>query len=142
MPNTVVMMSNTQEVVSLTGEPCKADGWFGHSEGLHTVVFQVVNFTGRIHIEASLSLNPTEDDWFPIQLTPTTTYIQYPVNPQKPTGNQETGGDTSAVGVTFRVNALWIRARMDRSYLSPALLTADDNALQLLGMINKITLAR
>jgi hypothetical protein len=136
------MMGNTQEIANLTGEAVKADGWFGHVDGLHTVVVQVVNFTGRIHIEASLEMEPTEADWFPIKLTQTTPYLQFPINPFAPTGDYTSGGDTSTVGVTFKINALWIRARLDRSYLSEILYDEDIEALALLGNVVKITLAR
>lgn len=142
MPDTVIMMSNTQDVANLTGQAVKADGWYGHSEGLHTVVFNVINFTGRIYLEASLALDPTDQDWFPIQLGETTDFLEFPRNPLIPTGNYETGGDTGSWGKTFRINALWLRARLDRSYLSPLLLELDPDALSMLGYINKITLAR
>lgn len=142
MPSTAVMMTNTQEIANLTGDACKADGWFGHVDGLHTVVVQVVNFTGRIHIEASLELNPTEADWFPIKLTETTSYLQFPINPLAPTGEYVSGGDTSTLGYTFKINALWLRARLDRTYLSDVLYEEDPQVLALLGNVVKITLAR
>lgn len=141
MTNTVLMMGNSQEHANLTGKPCKADGWYGHTDGLHTVVIQVVNFTGRVYVEASLSMEPTEDDWFPIALTEQTAWLQFPVDPMKPTGH-EGDGDTCTVGVSFKVNALWIRARLDRTYLETVLYDEDPNALSALGNIKKITLAR
>lgn len=142
MPDTVIMMSNTQEVANLIGQPVKADGWYGHMEGLHTVVFNVINFTGRLFIEASLELSPTNQDWFPVKLGDTTDYLEFPRNPLIPTGNYETGGDTGSFGKTFRINALWLRARLDRTYLDPVLYELDPNALEMLGYVNKITLAR
>jgi len=142
MPDTVVMMSNTQDVANLVGQPCKADGWYGHTEGLHTIVFNVINFTGRIYIDASLVKAPGDDDWFALKLDHHTDYLQFPRNPNIPTGSQETGGDTGSYGYTFRINALWLRARLDRTYLDPALYNLDPDALQALGYINKITLAR
>lgn len=142
MTNTVIMMGNTQDHANLTGDACRADGWYGHTDGLHTVVIQVVNFTGRIYIEASLEMEPTEADWFPIQLTSTTSYYQFPIDPNEPTGVYESGGDTRTVGATFKINALWIRARLDRSYLSEILYDNDPEALAALGNVKKITLAR
>lgn len=142
MPDTVVMMGNTQEIANLTGEVVKADGWYGHVTGLHTIVVQVVNFTGRIHIEASLELNPTEADWFPVKLTDTTSYLQYPLDPFRPTGDYDSGGDSSTVGISIKINALWLRARLDRSYLSPVLYQFDPAALAGIGNVVKITLAR
>lgn len=142
MPQTVMMMGNTQEISNLTGEACKADGWYGHVQGLHTVVIQVVNFTGRLLIEASLELNPTEDDWFPVKLTDETDYVEFPINPYKPTGDYGSGGDTSTIGFTFKVNALWLRVKLDRTYLSQSLYDLDRRALANIGNVVKITLAR
>lgn len=141
MPETTMMMGNTQELANLTGDAIKADGWYGHVRGLHTIVIQVINFTGRIHVEASLELNPTENDWFAVKLDDETSYIQFPLNPMKPTGDYQGGGDTETVGVTFKINALWLRARLDRSYL-PNTNLQDPNILTLLGNVVKITLAR
>jgi hypothetical protein len=141
MPNTVEMMSSSQGFANLTGLHCKADGWYGHRDGLHTVSIQVVNFTGRIHIEGSLALNPSSTDWFPISLG-TTPYIEFPLNPNKPTGSMETGGDTLVVGRTFKVNALWVRARMDRTYLEDVLFENDPSLIAQYGNVVKIILAR
>lgn len=142
MPDTVIMMGNTQEHANLTGDACKADSWFGHVDGLHTVVIQVVNFTGRIYVEASLELEPTDADWFPIKLADTTSYLQFPLDPMLPTGDYRSGGDTSTIGKTFKVNALWLRARLDRTYISDVLYDEDLEALAALGNVVKITLAR
>lgn len=142
MPNTVIMMSDSQKEASLTGEKCKADGWFGHTDGLHTVSIQVVNFTGRVWIEASLEMCPKEDDWFPIQLTHCTPYVQFPLDPLHPTGDYPSGGDTATVGKSFTINALWLRARLDREYLSDVLFLSDPHAVELLGSVRQIVLAR
>lgn len=142
MPDTSEMMGNTQEIANLTGPAIKADGWYGHVNGLHTVVVQVVNFTGRIHIEATLERTPTEADWFAVDLTDTTSYLQFPLDPFSPTGEYDSGGDTATVGITVKINALWLRARLDRSYLVNKLLNVDREALAAIGNVVKITLAR
>lgn len=142
MVNTVTLMGNSQEHAHLTGEACKADGWYGHTDGLHTVVIQVVNFTGRIHLEASLALEPGDNDWFPIYLSDETSWLQFPIDPYAPTGDYQSGGDTRTVGHSFKINALWIRARLDRIYLSEFLYEHNPTILAALGNVVKITLAR
>lgn len=142
MINPIIMMGNSQENANLTGDPVKADGWFGHVDGLHTVVISVVNFTGRIFIEGTLSVDPEDGEWFPIQLTPGAQFVEFPINPAIPTGEYASGGDTSTVGFSFRVNVVWLRARLDRTYLSPVLYEFDPETLVLLGHVRKITLAR
>ena len=44
----------------------KGDGWYGETDGLHTVLFvpnNVDGFKGIFKMQASLSTTPTEDDW-------------------------------------------------------------------------------
>lgn len=96
--------------------------------GWHTISADLVDFTGRIIVEATLVTDPAETDWFPVQLTSAnagadidggtadnaSSYAQYPLDPTAPTG---THGDTGTFGWTLRGNFVWIRARVDRSYL-------------------------
>lgn len=141
MPNTMTMMENTQEKINFTGPACKADGWFGIHDGLHTISISVVNFTGRVYVEGSIEINPTEDDWFIIPIGDETSYIQFPINPNKPTGEYASGGDTKTIGVNIKINTLWLRARLDRSYMPDASFQ-DSDSLKRIGNINCITLAR
>lgn len=142
MTNTVLMMGNSQEHANLTGAPVKADGWYGNTDGLHTVVIQTINLIGRVYIEATLELEPSEADWFPIDIGAGTPWIQFPLDAMKPTGDYVGGGDTRTLGFTFKINALWLRARLDRTYLNTLLYDNDHIALAALGNIKKITLAR
>jgi len=48
--------------------PVKGDGYFGNSDGLHTVMYTYdSNFVGTITMQASLATSPVETDWFDIQ---------------------------------------------------------------------------
>jgi hypothetical protein len=51
-----------------TGPATRADGYYGFADGMHTIGFYLKNFKGRLMIEASISDNPAESDWFPIGL--------------------------------------------------------------------------
>jgi hypothetical protein len=141
MPKTETMMTNSHGHINLTGPACKADAWFDHKTCLHTVVVQVVNFTGRIYLEASLEKNPTESDWFVLPSFANSGVIQFPVNPLIPTGH-DLMGDTATLGFTFRTNALWLRARLDRTYLPNYNLDYDPSIIVGLGNVVKVTLAR
>lgn len=46
----------------------KGDGYFGYTDGLHTVAYRLSNFVGRITIQASLATTPSTDDtdWFTV----------------------------------------------------------------------------
>lgn len=100
--------------MSYTGSMIRTDLYSGNTQNLHTISIHYRNFTGRLYIEGTIAGSPTETDWFPIYLTSGTSYRQYPINPLSPTGNI---GDTGTEGFTFRANLLYIRARIDRSYI-------------------------
>jgi len=118
MSTTSINILPSQAVLSYTGDKQKGDGYFGQTDGVHTVSARVSNFVGRIHLEGSLATDPSETDWFPIALTSGQWYRQYPVL-ATPSGNGGLG-DTTTEAWTFRANLLWIRARVDRSYITPA----------------------
>jgi hypothetical protein len=136
MASSTLLMSSSQGQLSMTGEPQKADGWYGYGDGLHTVAIYVQNFQGRIYIEGSIADEPTEEDWFAIMVT-TSPYVQYPVNVNDPTGDM--GGDTGAEAFTFRTNVVWLRARLDRSYMGEI---TDSQQISNLGIVRKILLSR
>lgn len=129
-----ILLSNTNDNASVVGEPVQADGWYGFSDGLHTVSIHTNNFTGRVRIQASLAMSPTETDWFDIWLTDEASYMEFPVNPNYPTGHLS--GDTSNIAMTFKANVLWVRAILERDYLN--IVEPYDGSY---GVINKIVLS-
>ena len=112
--------------LNYTGEKIPAAGYFGQTKGLHTISITVHNFKGRLSIQGSQALNPTEDDWFVVpypELYAAYPYIQYPrpvitCNPSIRNPNLR-GNETSTIGFSFRVNCLWLRATVNRDYLRP-----------------------
>ncbi len=60
MAGSTIVLTNKNEL-SYTSDAVKGDGYYGFSDGLHTMSFHVVNFTGRIHLEATIVEQPTED---------------------------------------------------------------------------------
>ena len=93
-----------QNDMSYTGEAFRGDGFYGFADGLHTVSFHVKQFTGRIFIQATLVENPQENDWFDIDLMIDQTFLQW-------------DNETEALGVSFTGNFVYVRAKVDRSYL-------------------------
>jgi hypothetical protein len=45
------------------------NGYYGYTDGLHTVSYQLTDFIGIIQMQASLASEPTETDWFVIPET-------------------------------------------------------------------------
>lgn len=82
--------ASDSDTVTITGEPVKGDGYYGRSDGLHSVQVTITDFTGTIDVQAVLAVNPKEEDWF-------TVYSQ--------TNTNET--DSSIVSVVG--NYVWLR---------------------------------
>lgn len=67
-PNTA---TSTQIYLS---EKAKGDGYFGNSDGLHTVMYAASSaFVGTVTMQATLATSPTDNDWFNVSGT-TSTY--------------------------------------------------------------------
>ena len=72
--NSEIILSNqvhpgdsTSETV--TGDKYKGDGYYGRSDGLHTVQMNVDGFIGSIIMQGTLAVEPASDDWFSITAT-------------------------------------------------------------------------
>jgi hypothetical protein len=83
-------------VQTVIGDKYKGDGYYGRSDGFHTVQYNITGFVGTIDIQATLAVNPGDADWFTI-------YTQaYPVV------NDE--GTTGSFMSNFTGNYVWVRA--------------------------------
>lgn len=131
----VVMLSDTFIELNVTGDKIRADAWFGLKDGLHTVTFHLEDFTGRIFVEATLESDPQDNDWFPVFLNGAKSFMEYPLDSLAPTG---IAGDTFVDAYTFQGNFLYLRARIDRSFVVPVPTT--DSEKSALGSVKKILL--
>lgn len=129
----VTLLDTTTGKVNVTGSKFQGAGYSSTIGCFHTVSISLSNFIGRIYIEGSLASDPTNDDWFPIELTPNNRYLQFPQDINKPTGAN--GGDSGTIAYSFSGNYIWIRARVDREYLIPYPLND-----QFVGQVEKILL--
>lgn len=67
---TYPLYTATTQTLVYNSIPAKGDGYFGSSDGLHTVMYTYdSNFIGTITMQASLATSPTEADWFNIEGT-------------------------------------------------------------------------
>jgi len=75
----------------------KGNGYYGYTDGLHTVSYKLSGFIGILKFQATLVTNPTESDWFDVNGT-------------------SIGDGTSAVNGTtfynFTGNFVWCRAHI------------------------------
>lgn len=98
-------MSNSQTILTanthpgdsttetVTGEKYKGDGYYGRSDGLHSVQYTYSGITGVISIQGTLATTPVEADWFDVH-----TY----------TATQETASKIAS----FTGNYVWVRAKV------------------------------
>jgi hypothetical protein len=98
----VVYPNNTGTMQIYYSEPVKGDGYYGSSDGLHTVMYTMVpdtyiNFIGTLTMQASLAAQPVEGDWFSIDGV-TSSY--------NPTSNVQT---TQIDYYNFTGNFVWVR---------------------------------
>tara|TARA_R110000868_G_scaffold183767_2_gene425119 strand:+ start:14405 stop:15733 length:1329 start_codon:yes stop_codon:yes gene_type:complete len=110
-----VLLATVTTEVSFTGTQQRGAGWNQSLGNTHTIAMTVQNFIGRVYIEVSLASSPGASDWAQVNLAGGLPYIQFPLNPAAPTGLN--GGDTGTWGWSFSGNYIWVRARMDRTYL-------------------------
>ena len=88
--------SGDSAVTVVTGTKYKGDGYYGRSDGFHTVQVDLAGFIGKVAMQGTLATNPVEADWF-------TVYTQaYPVVDEI--------GTTTSVITNFTGNYVWIRA--------------------------------
>jgi hypothetical protein len=64
----VVYPNTATTALIYNSEKIKGDGYFGNSDGLHTVFWSVSNFTGTLAVQGTLSTNPQESDWSNVKL--------------------------------------------------------------------------
>lgn len=78
-------------------EKLRGDGYYGRSDGLHTVQFNLSGFLGTIKMQATLVTTPTEDDWF---YAPTTEHT---------TLSTDDSNSTGSFIYNFTGNYTWVR---------------------------------
>lgn len=84
-------------VQTLTSDKFKGDGYYGRSDGFHTVQYNVDGFIGSIRTEATLAIEPIATDWFSVVGT---------------THNSTSDTDTNNTGgfvYNFTGNYVWVR---------------------------------
>ena len=108
MARTIAIIdSATGTNFNLTSPEIRADAYYGYTDGLHTIAFYFSNFTGKVFLEGTLANVPTSADWFPLSIQPPTDFMQLTTH-------------SGVVARTFQGNFMFIRVRVDRTYLTPS----------------------
>lgn len=86
----------TVDHIGRYGAKFKADGYYGYTDGLHTVSYHLTGYVGDIIMQGTLTSSPSASDWFTI----TGTSASY--------GSAE----SSNIGYNFTGNFVWVRIAM------------------------------
>jgi len=63
----VVYPNSTNTTQTYVSNPLKGDGYYGSSDGVHTVQYTMSNdFIGTVTMQATLATAPQASDWFPV----------------------------------------------------------------------------
>ncbi len=79
----IILSANTHPgdstTETITGSNFRGDGYYGHSDGVHTVSYDFTGLTGTITIQATLATSPGDTDWFDVHTytASTETAIKY-----------------------------------------------------------------
>jgi len=83
---------------TITGTKYKGDGYYGRADGFHTVQYNLTGFLGTVVMQATLSVEPTDSDWFTITSTSHTA--------DNDSSSNRDGGHI----YNFTGNYVWVRA--------------------------------
>lgn len=116
----VTIMPSTGTQMNAFSEVAKSDSYYGYTDGFHTIQVTYHNYVGRFRIQATLALEPEEDDWFDLVIDPNSgLYIGS--TPWNPGGfvqfNSNRPGNGSE-GYSFTGNFTFVRAFMDRRHVA------------------------
>ena len=82
---------------TVVGEKYRGDGYYGRSDGFHTVQINVTGVAGTIKMQGTLATVPTDADWFDID------GAEY---------DSTTAGKEGAFVYNFTGNFVWVRAHV------------------------------
>lgn len=109
----IILLSSTVGQMSITGTAVRGESYSLAQGGIYSAAIHAVNLTGRVIIEGTLATRPKETDWFPIKFEPTNTnYVEFPYS-----GDSTTVDGRQVVSFQFKGHLMWMRARLDRTYL-------------------------
>jgi hypothetical protein len=97
----VVYPNSGTEAIVFISDKVKGDGYFGGSDGLHTVMYTATqDFSGTITMQATLATVPTNSDWFNVSNS-SVAYTELNVR------------NTSTVDIiNFTGNFVWVRGHV------------------------------
>ena len=81
--------------VEIDGIKVKGDGYYGYSDGLHTVAHNIAGFDGLLEVQGALTSDPVDADWVTLD-----------------TRDGTSSPITENITYNFTGNFVWIRAKV------------------------------
>ena len=99
-------------IETITGEKSKGDGYYGRSDGFHTVQIDINGFIGKFEMQGTLAVAPVEADWFTLVLDSGKQSVDTTglVATQSVTSVEYTSVTTNSKSYNFTGNYVWVRA--------------------------------
>ena len=99
---------------TVTGEKFKGDGYYGRSDGFHTVQINLTGFIGRIEIQGTLAVEPVDADWFTVELGTGTQTVDTTglIVEQGIDAVEYDTVTTNSKSYNFTGNYVWVRAKV------------------------------
>ena len=99
---------------SVVGEKYRGDGYYGRSDGFHTVQIGLTNFIGKVEIQGTLAVDPVETDWFTVELGTGTMSVDTTgaLTEENITSIDYTAPTTIVKSYNFIGNYVWVRAKI------------------------------
>lgn len=99
---------------TVTGTQHKGDGYYGRSDGLHTVQVSITGFIGQIEMQGTLEADPADEDWFTVELGTGNQSVDTTglITAQNITAVNYTESTTNTKSYNFTGNYVWVRARI------------------------------
>lgn len=99
---------------TVTGDQFRGDGYYGRSDGFHTIQVSLNGFIGKIEIQGTLAVDPAEADWFTVELGTGTMSVDTTgaLAEQNITSIEYTENTTNVKSYNFTGNYVWVRAKV------------------------------
>lgn len=111
----ITIMSATGTEMNKYSETVKGDSYYGYTDGFHTFQVTYNQFIGRLRIQATLLLDPTDDDWFDLHPVQTNGRSWNPEGFVQFNANDPGNGSEA---YSFQGNFTFLRAYLDREHVA------------------------
>lgn len=118
MRTSLTLLPPVGPVMNFIGEPVRGAGYRKNAQRRHDIAIRLANFRGRIIIEGSLYSEPTSDQWAAVWIDGKR-FLDFPRETHIPSSTTLTLGETITLGYFFVGAYVWLRARVDRSFVAP-----------------------